>query len=180
MARSTEREESEKRLRLEVLRGALDYDTETGVFTWVATPRLRSALIGQPAGYSDPRGYRVIHVKSRGYYAHRLAWFYTHGEWPPNQIDHINMDKSDNRIANLRLATMSQNQQNQQKRKLKRPASSPFKGVHWHRAMKTYVANICKDGQQIHLGTFGNCAPAAHFAYCVASDKLHGEFGRAA
>jgi hypothetical protein len=79
----------------------LDYDPETGVFTW-RKPHRRPHLAGKEAGGSCSQGYRRIKIDGTLYSGHRLAWAWFHNEEPPVEVDHINQDKSDNRIENLR------------------------------------------------------------------------------
>jgi hypothetical protein len=94
-------------LTAERLREILGYDPETGLFTrLVRTGRIRA---GEVAGTAHSRGYRSIVIDGRVYLSHRLAWLYVHGEWPPEQIDHINRNRADNRLVNLRAAKQSQN-----------------------------------------------------------------------
>ena len=88
------------------LKDCLIYDENSGVFT-----RRRGKLAGKVAG-SDHAGYIAIRVKGRQYLAHRLAWLYSYGEWPSREVDHIDRNPSNNRIANLRAATRAQNVQN--------------------------------------------------------------------
>jgi HNH endonuclease len=93
------------------LKQRLRYDPDTGVFTW-----LNGWRKGKPAGCKDAWGYLQIRISVKGikkdYKAHRLVWLYLSGEWPPEEIDHINGDRSDNRLCNLRAATSSQNGMN--------------------------------------------------------------------
>lgn len=89
----------------EILR-ELSYDPATGEFTWCVTRhRITSGSI---AGHINAGGYRVIRFKGKPYYAHRLAWYISKGE-VPSEIDHINQDKSDNRLSNLRVVSRSEN-----------------------------------------------------------------------
>lgn len=89
---------------LDLAKEKLDYDPATGVFTWKANFHR-----GKEAGGSCSQGYRRIKIDGKLYTGHRLAWAWVHGEEPPAEIDHINQDKSDNRIENLRDGANSVN-----------------------------------------------------------------------
>lgn len=95
---------------LATLRATLLYDPDTGVFTRAITRG--SLAAGTKAGSLNRVGYWQIGVCGRTYTAQRLAWFYVHGDWPDGDIDHINRDKLDNRIANLRVISRSENLRN--------------------------------------------------------------------
>ncbi len=91
------------------LKELLSYDPETGIFVWAKLSG-RRARIGDRAGsFNLSLGYRVIGIDGERHYEHRLAWLYMTGEWPSEDLDHENCDKSDNRFSNLREATDSQN-----------------------------------------------------------------------
>jgi hypothetical protein len=92
------------------------------------------------------------------------------------QIDHIDGDGLNNRKSNLRLATRSENARN---RRINKNSTSGLKGASWVESRKRWRAEIRADGKQIHLGYF-NTPEAAHAAYVAASEKMHGEFARAA
>lgn len=79
---------------------ALEYDEITGIFSWKSPGRNR--IVGERAGYLHHTGYRYIELKSRPYAEHRLAWLYCFQEWPIGQIDHIDLDRSNNILDNLR------------------------------------------------------------------------------
>jgi hypothetical protein len=162
-------------LSLARLQELLEYDPETGVFTWKVTKCWR-APAGSEAGTINIHGRRAIMVDQKLYTAHRLAWLYVHGEWPAGEIDHINCDPADNRICNLRLATSSQNKCNS-----RRPShnTSGFKGVYYNRRLGRFAAQIAINKTHRWLGLF-DTAEAAHAAYCRAANELHGEFARAA
>ena len=92
------------------LKELLHYDPVTGAFTW-RVGRIGAGK-GKRAGYRAANGYCSVRVDGCLYYAHRLAFLYTTGEWPPNEIDHRNGNPTDNRWLNLRTATRSQNEAN--------------------------------------------------------------------
>lgn len=160
------------------LRELLDYCPETGVFT----RKVRAANVpaGAVAGCLRPSGYLVISIDDKLRRAHQLAWLYMTGEWPPRFLDHRDLNKSNNRWVNLRLATKSQNQANIG---LTKSNASGLKGVSRYRAGEKYgkpwQAGIGKDGKTFHLGHFPT-KEDAHAAYCEAANKLFGEFARAA
>jgi HNH endonuclease/AP2 domain len=154
------------------LRELLDYNDETGEFRW--RKRIsRAVRAGDPAGTLDKDGYRKIAIAGRQYRAHQLAWVYKTGKWCPQVIDHRDGDPSNNRWANLRSATISQNNAN---RRLHRNNKCGFKGVIQNHIGR-WVAAIYKDGQRYHLGSFAT-PEEAHAAYAAAAPKLHGEFAR--
>jgi hypothetical protein len=151
------------------LRELLSYDAETGAFTWLSGRGGTPA--GARAGTRDAHGYVQIQVAGRLHKAHRLAWLYVTGEWPSKEVDHANGDRGDNRIANLREATSSENKQNQ-RRAHARNKSSGLLGVSWHEQAGRWRASICVDRKSRHLGLF-DTAEAAHRAYTAAKAELH-------
>lgn len=130
------------------LKALLHYDPDTGIFRWRTSGTGRKAVAGH---VNKPRGYMQIRVDGKAHYLHRLAWLYTHGVWPSDQIDHINRDRADNRIANLREATQAQNQQNRLTK-----TSTGTVGVIWHARDARWQANIRVGGKKRHLGYFKN------------------------
>ena len=149
------------------LRKILSYDPDTGEMFWVIRPS-RAVRAGDLAGVLDKKGYRTIGIRKRVYKAHRLAWLHVHGNWPVGLLDHINGNKSDNRLANLRVVDESGNSQNV--RKPNRRNKSGFMGViAYHRQWR---ANITIDGKTQWLGDF-KTLEEAHAAYLEAKRKHH-------
>jgi len=137
-------------LTAERLRALLDYDPETGVFTRKVrtSNRIRS---GDIAGTRNPPRYTLISIEGIQYRAHRLAWLYVYGEWPSEDLDHINRVKTDNRLCNLRLATRKQNMENNGPQKNNRLG---IRGVYWDVARKKWAVTIHHHGRTIAGGRF--------------------------
>jgi len=155
------------------LRALLHYDLATGVFIWRVSTSSR-ACAGAVAGTINDRGYRRLQISGKRYYVHRLAWLYVTGEWPTDDIDHIDLNRANNRFSNLRPATRSQNLANTRPRTRN---SSGLKGVSWNRNAHKWRADICIDGKTRFLGYFTTPA-AAHDAYNSAATEHHGDFAR--
>ena len=129
------------------LRELLFYDNNTGHFTWLKN---RGAGVGQIAGTVKTNGYIGIMVDRKLYFAHRLVWLYTYGVFPKQYIDHINGDRADNRLANLREATHTQNMHNLKSAKI----TSKTKMLGVTQVNSRYRARIRYAGRYIHLGYF--------------------------
>lgn len=154
----------------EFIREYLDYDPETGVLT--RRKRQPGCSPGQVAGHRDKYGYLNLNLKCRLYYAHRVAWAHFYGKWPDNILDHINCDRADNRIVNLREATVSQNKANS---KVSTRNTSGAKGVYWNKRENKWIARIRHGGRDVFLGSFHTLPDAAQ-AYDLAAVEMHGEF----
>lgn len=155
----------------ERLRQLLAYDPETGEFWWKAGQK--GASVGARAGSVNKRhGYRYIAIDGTLYRASRLAWLYMYGEVPSGQIDHIDRDRANDRISNLRSATQSQNNANTGMRS---DNTSGYRGVCWHRPSGRWFARLKKDRRQISLGYFRDAREAAR-AYDIAAQKMFGNF----
>ena len=163
----------------EYVRSRLDYDPETGVFTWKLQPGLASwnaRYSGKVAGSSDRYGYLMIKLQGRRLLAHRLVWLHVYGEWPAELVDHVNRDKADNRLSNLRAASYAQNSANMTKRARN---TSGLKGVSPVSGTAKWRARIKIERKSINLGTFSSKRDA-HAAYVQAATRLYGEFATVA
>lgn len=159
-----------QKVTLERLRELLSYDPDTGRFVWLVNRRCVRA--GDVAGTVNSRGYIAIMIDGMLYTAHRLAFLWMHGVFPDRELDHINRDRADNRHANLRLATSSQNKVNTG---VRRDNSSGFRGVSYCKVRKKYLAQIAHNGKKQNLGRYLTLDEAVN-AYESASKRLHGDF----
>jgi len=168
---------------VDYLRECFDYDPDTGVLRWRVRPAehfktMKAMKIwntrraGDAAGAKDERGYLRVQVNHQLYWVHRIVWLLVLGVAPKGEIDHINENKADNRVCNLREANKASNMQN---RGAQRNNTSGFKGVSYHKQRGKWTARIAVDGEQTYLGLFTTKAEA-HTVYCAAADKLHGAF----
>lgn len=131
------------------LKEVLNYDPKTGIFRW-KIHRMYNARAGDIAGSMHNGGYRSIGIDNKMYLVHRLAWLYVHGHFP-KEIDHINHDKRDNRIDNLRNVTHLENGRNMS---ITKNNTSGIPGVYWCKKSKKWKAHIQFDGEYKYLGLF--------------------------
>lgn len=131
------------------LKELLDYNPDTGIFKRRISQSRRNK-VGEIAG-SINNGYRLIRADVKRYSAHRLAWLYMYGEFPKGHIDHINHDRDDNRIENLRDVTFIENNMNMSLRKTNK---SGVIGVYFAKHARKWHARINIKGKQIHLGYY--------------------------
>lgn len=157
----------EDALDAHTLRRLLSYDPQSGEFH--RTTRNQAVKIGMKAGCRNVLGYWQIRVSGPIYLAHRLAWLYVHGEWPIDQIDHIDGDRCNNRIANLRQCSNLENGQN---KKSYKGSTSAYVGVCWDKTAMKWRASIRSNGVQRYLGIFDKEEDAA-LAYSEAKKRLH-------
>lgn len=160
-----------------LIRQLFTYDAATGILTWNARPSADFAtksawrtwttrFAGRVAGCADGFGYIKLNVAGVKVQAHRAVWAYVYDFWP-EQVDHINHDRSDNRLANLREVGDAENRKNMGKSKRN---SSGVSGVYWDRQLSRWRARIRVNGRTIHLGLFDNLEDAAR-ARCTAKDQ---------
>lgn len=134
---------------------------------WWKTKFTNACKIDKPIGSDKGNGYLVFRVGGKVYRVHRAIWCYHYGEWPTVDVDHINGNRSDNRIENLRLATRTQNNYN---RSSTPGSSSKYKGVYKRRGNK-WVAEIWKNKKKYYLGSF-DCEVEAAKTYDKKSMEL--------
>ena len=150
------------------LKELLHYDPATGVFT-NAQKRGRRGALGVVTGSVNRSGYVQIKLMGKCYLAHRLAWLYEYGVFPVADTDHIDQDKTNNRIANLRTATRSENKQNVG---LQRNNTSGYRGVTWCKQRCKWRAGIKLNRKLRHLGYFTDVVDATA-AYAAAAIMFH-------
>ena len=132
--------------------------------------------IGDLSGHIDTNGYRIIGVNNKYYKAHQLIFLYHYG-YIPDEIDHIDNNRLNNNINNLRPLTHQQNSMNSTKNKAykHKPTSSIYKGVSWHKQIEKWISRIRINGKNKSLGVFNSEINAA-LAYNRAAIKYYGEY----
>ena len=138
----------------------IHYDPETGIFTWIKQKAQRTK-IGSIAGKKDNKGYVQLTYDYKNYSAHRLAWFYVYKEFPSKALDHINRNKEDNRISNLREVSSAENSQNRSS-----------KGYWLQKAPNIWRSKIVVNNKTIYLGLF-KTEEEAREAYVKAKREYH-------
>jgi len=179
MTRQSWNGERTKVLTVERLRQIMDYDRETGVFTWRARPVTskyekiwNTRYAGTAAGTVDAIGRIVISVDGRLYKAHRLAWLYVTGAWPDRTVDHKDINPANNRWDNLRLATKAQQNMNQH---LRKDNVSGVRGVSYDSARDKHLVQIYAGGKLVFVKKFDSFDEAVEAAN-AARAEAHGEF----
>lgn len=135
-----------------LLKEIVEYNPETGEFYRKKSAYSRTTKT-IPVGTMCVAGYLKTRIIDKEYYLHRLAWLYVYGEFPKNNIDHINHKRSDNRIANLRDVHQSENAKNIS---LRADSTTRFNGVIFDKKRSKYKASIFVNKKLIHLGYFEN------------------------
>lgn len=153
-------------LTAERLREVLHYDPDTGVFTWRVNKGRAKA--GDVAGYCNNRGYRQIKLGGTVHSAHRLAWLWALGRWPSRQVDHIDGDRANNRLVNLRDVPGFVNAQNRRDAQVNSRSGVLGVGYRYGR----WQAGITLGGKRRHIGTY-DTPEQAHAAYVATKRDLH-------
>lgn len=150
----------------EYLKSKFFYDASTGKFKKIGSDA--------KVGFIDD-GYTRIEIDRKTYYAHRLAWLYVYGKFPELHLDHINCDKSDNRIENLREVTRFQNLMNVGRNKNN---TSGLKNVYYHKPTGKWQVRVTISGNRSkYFGLFEDIELADLVAK-EARSKYHGQFAR--
>lgn len=136
----------------ELLKEHLNYDPDTGIFTWI-----KGSRIEKQAGSLNSRGYRQLRIKGKSYLAHRLAFMYMTGNFPENTVDHIDCNKDNNAWANLRSLSSADN-------------SLRITGLGVYKSAKRWIAKISIRNERVYLGTF-DCPLIAGLAYLDAKQE---------
>lgn len=152
------------------LMSTLDYNPSTGILTWKIHPS-RAVKAGDKVTNTSSHGYIRVKIQGREYLAHRLIWLYVYG-YLPKCIDHIDRNRSNNKLANLREATYQNNSHNMGPRK---KGSSKYKGVCWCKRRSRWQAEITIRGYCKYLGHYKVEQDAA-LAYNKAAKRFHGKF----
>lgn len=163
----------ESQIGYDEISALLSYDPGTGILRWKKNDVAPNAA-GKRAGSVFPSGYRLVAIRGVRYRASRLAWLLTHRVWPSRFIDHINLNRSDDRIINLREATATQNIVNTAK-----TGASGLRGVKFRSdkpRTKPWQAYIGVGGGKTKSLGFYKTAEEAHEAYKRAAKERYGEF----
>lgn len=131
------------------LKQYLDYNPNTGHLTWIKKLNKGTVLYSR-AGSEMKNGYRCVKLFGRKYLEHRLIWCWVYGDYPSQHLDHINHQRNDNRISNLREVTISENARNRRTRDSK----TGEKGIWYCKRRKRYIAEIVLYGKKVYQASF--------------------------
>lgn len=143
----------------------LEYKKETGQLVW-KNNRGTLACKGKVAGYKHAEGYLMLEYKGKGYLQHRIVWYLHHAAWPKGEIDHINGNKADNRIENLRDVPKRTNLTNTHKHR-----AGKLPGTYYQKKRKSWRARYRYKGKEFYLGEYPS-QEEAHMAYIKAIKNL--------
>lgn len=164
------KEINQNKLSLENLKRKLSYNPETGLFT--RNCLMPGSGIGAICGTTKASGYVIVCVDRTLYRAHRLAWFYQYGRWPIGDVDHINRVRSDNRIANLREASRSDNLCNSS---IRSDNKCGIRGVSFNKLNRNYTVKIEKNGELLVKHGINTLEEAEYLAAAFIRE-MHGRF----
>ena len=156
-----------KKLTQKRVRELFDFNADTGILTRKSV--LRSKKADRASGCLTNNGYLVVSIDCATYLLHRVIWLYVYGYFPEHDIDHINRDKCDNRLENLREATRACNVKNTG---LRSDNTSGVKGVYWHTQARKWNPKIFLEGRGISLGLFYDFTEAV--AHRLAAEQCLG------
>ena len=140
---------SKSKITRERLKEIFLFDEEKGIFYWKISPS-NNIKVGDIAGKGSVKGYKRVSIDNSSYLIHRLVWLWHFG-YIPDEIDHVNHDRSDNRLCNLREVTHIDNCRNESK---KSNNTSGYNGVIWHKSAKKWSAQITVNRKNHYLGLF--------------------------
>jgi hypothetical protein len=155
-------------LTQDYLKKVVTYEPSTGLFTRNYLSGKGRKPQGTPAGHLSSNGYLLVSIDMRHYAAHRLAWLYVYGTLPKTELDHIDGDRTNNRIDNLREVSRRLNCQN---KKTHRQGRLP--GCYFHKQDKAWMARIRVGEKRVYLGNFSS-EIAAYKAYAIKHKELFG------
>ena len=145
---------------IEYLKSRLDYNPKTGIFTWKykdgdsqGDKIFNTKFGGKEAGNKNSYDYLQIKIYNKNILTHRVAYLFMTGEWPQDEIDHINGNRLDNRWENLRVVSKEENRKNQ---KINNRNTSGATGVSWSKEENKWIVKISVNKKQITLGYFNN------------------------
>lgn len=148
------------------------FDYKDGVLYWRrATSNRNHKMVGKMAGWVGDQGYAKININGKAYSAHRLIFMFHHG-YMPNQVDHVDGDRGNNRIENLRAATHEQNAQNA---KLRCNNTSGIKGVSFNARRKKWIVQLRCNRRHVYVGGFDDIE-LAELAAVEVRDLYHKEY----
>lgn len=158
----------------ETVKQLFDYDLTTGNLLYRYNPRGPGKRRGDAAGTIQPNGYKMVMVKRRRHYIHRLVWLWHHGWMPkrPMVMEHVNRDKTDNRIENLRVVSSLQNAHNVDYSTTR--SETGYRGVCYLKDRNKFLAYCHHDGKRVFVGHFDDPHTAAE-AYNRKILELRGD-----